>query len=255
MENKIPHVLLVEDDEINQLVACTFLKKWNVAVTIAKDGRQALNHIKTKAFQLVMMDLHMPEMDGDECTRQIRAMEDPYFREVPIILFSASGTFDSKQHARKMGMTDFMSKPFRQEDLREKLIAYIPLPDNDLRPLHIDFDVHTAGDPSFKKELLHLLVENIEEFRRSLDHSLTSGDASGFQRISHKVTSAFILLNDPELSVVFSQLKTCVSRNELKSTEFKRAAAEFKRIGLELTRSMQHEIESIEKNPAKIPIR
>jgi CheY-like chemotaxis protein len=248
METKNPNVLLVDDDEINQLVASTFLRKWNVDVTVAKDGGKALELIKKKDFQLIMMDLHMPEMDGEECTRRIRAMEDPYFRNIPIILFSASGAIDSIQHVRELGMTDFMSKPFRQEELKDKISAYIPLPDAGLRPLHIDFDVHAAGDPAFKTELLHLLIENLEELRRSLDLPLSSTEPSGFQKTSHKVTSAFTILNDPELSALFAQLKSLILTNNFASEDLQAAIRNYRRLAKELVRSMEHEIRSIENN-------
>jgi CheY-like chemotaxis protein len=248
METNNPTVLLVDDDEINQLVACTFLRKWNVDVTVAKDGGKALDLIKGKGFQLILMDLHMPEMDGEECTRRIRAIDDPYFRNIPIILFSASGDIDSDYKARDLGMTDFMSKPFRQEELKEKISAYITLPGTELRPLHIDFDAHAAGDPTFKMELLRLLGENIEELRRSLDLPLSSIDPAGFQKTSHKVTSAFAILNDAELSSVFAQLKSIISKGDLTSPDLEPAIASLKRIGRELIRSMEHQILSIDKN-------
>ena len=90
MEKKKLNVLLVDDDEINRQVACAFLEKWDIGVTIATDGKQALELVRAKSFKLVMMDLQMPEMDGYECTRLIRAMGDAYFTNLPIIVFSAS---------------------------------------------------------------------------------------------------------------------------------------------------------------------
>jgi CheY-like chemotaxis protein len=248
METQSPHVLLVDDDEINQLVATKFLKKWKVGVTVAKDGFRALELIKARGFQLVMMDLHMPEMDGEECARRIREIDDPYFKNIPIILFSASGAIDSLQSARKLGMTDFITKPFRQEELKEKISVYIPIAEDALRPLHIDFDAHTAGDPVFKLELLRLLIENIEELRRSFDLPLTSEDLDGFIKISHKVRSAFIILNDQQFSDSFDHLKSAVAKKDLTSPSTKKSILEIESIGKELIRSMQHEVRVLGKN-------
>jgi CheY-like chemotaxis protein len=248
METQSPHVLLVDDDEINQLVATKFLKKWKVRVTVAKEGRAALELIKTRGFQLILMDLHMPGMDGQECTRQIRTMSDPYFKNIPIILFSASGAIDSMQSASELGMTDFITKPFLQEELKEKISAYIPVGEDALRPLHIDFDAHTGGDPAFKLELLHLLIENIEELRRSFDLPLTSEDAHGFIKISHKVNSAFIILNDQELLGNFQQLRDMVGKKDPAASTTKKAISEIVRVGRELVRSMQNEIRILGRN-------
>jgi signal transduction histidine kinase/CheY-like chemotaxis protein/ligand-binding sensor domain-containing protein len=90
--SKGKHILLVEDNKVNQLVAVNFLKKWGMKTTIAQNGKEAVQLIKDKSFDLVLMDLQMPEMDGYEATRLIRAMDEPYFNEVPIIALSASVT-------------------------------------------------------------------------------------------------------------------------------------------------------------------
>ncbi|MEI9918126.1 MAG: response regulator [Bacteroidota bacterium] len=212
-------ILLVDDDEINRLVATTFLKKWDVKVTMATNGKEALDLISSKKFTMVMMDLHMPEMDGYECTSHIRAMEDEYFRNVPIIVFSASYTIDSKRKAMEYGMTDFMNKPFRHEELQEKIMTYSrpiapPDPvDSSYRTLKIDFDLHTDGDPVFKAELIQLLIENITELRQSLEAAIGKNDTQVFLKTCHKVYTAIAMLNDPEFTHVVDKI-----RNTMRST-------------------------------------
>jgi CheY-like chemotaxis protein len=253
METKDLRVLLADDDDINQLVACTFLRKWEIGATIAKDGNEALALVQRKGFHLIMMDLHMPGMDGAECTRRIREMKDPYFKNIPIILFSASGSIDSPEGARKLGMTDFMSKPFRQEELKAKLSLYLPLPVTKLRPLYIDFKVHTGDDPVFRLELLRLLVENLNELRRSVDLALTSGDILGFRSTSHKVASMFAIVNDKELDKAFVLVKHLMAAADLTAPALRQAVAGFERIANEVIRAMEHEIRtSQDPNPAQL---
>lgn len=211
------NILLVDDDEINRLVATTFLRKWNVGVTIATNGKEALSFIVSKKYQMVMMDLHMPEMDGYECTAKIREMEDPYFKDIPIIVFSASYTIDSKRKAAEFGMTDFMNKPFRHEELQEKITLYagaISLVENTpappvarLRALKIDFDLHTDGDPVFKTELVQLLMENLEELRASVATSIKQNDPQVFLKACHKVYTAIAMLNDSELTYIVDKIR------------------------------------------------
>jgi CheY-like chemotaxis protein len=122
---KNANVLLVEDNFINQKVAMAFLKMWGHNVTIACDGKEALTHIATKNFQVILMDLQMPGMDGYESTSIIRSMDDPYYKNIPIIAFSASSDFSSKEEAREFGMTDYISKPLMLEEFQNKIDQYI----------------------------------------------------------------------------------------------------------------------------------
>lgn len=220
---KAAEILLVDDDEINRLVATTFLKKWDVGVTIATNGVEALEHVVSKKFTMIMMDLHMPEMDGYECTSRIRAMEDQYFKTIPIIVFSASYTIDSKRKAAEYGMTDFMNKPFRHEELQEKIMTYSQpqAPSShsgNHRPLKIDFDLHTDGDPVFKAELIQLLMENIAELKQSLEVSIKQGDPTLFLKTCHKVYTAISMLDDPELTLIVDKIRNTM-RQPITSTD------------------------------------
>jgi CheY-like chemotaxis protein len=119
------NVLLVEDNQINQKIAGAFLRKWGYTVTVANDGREAVLLITSKNFQVVLMDLQMPEMDGYESTNLIRSMDDPYFKTIPIIAFSASCTISSREMARSFGMTDFINKPLMVEEFQHKIDMYL----------------------------------------------------------------------------------------------------------------------------------
>lgn len=249
-------ILLVDDDEINRLVATTFLRKWDVGVTLATNGIEALDLVRSKKYTMIMMDLHMPEMDGYECTSKIRAMEDDYFKNIPIIVFSASYTIDSKRKAMEYGMTDFMNKPFRHEELQEKIMMYAKpqtssntQPPKNLRPLKIDFDLHTDGDPVFKAELVQLLIENITELRQALSAALSKSDTQTFLKACHKVYTAVTMLNDPEFQQVVDAIRSKM-RQPIDSSD-KELLADAKildSIGDAVTRSLEYELDSMKKN-------
>ncbi|HEX7640684.1 MAG TPA: response regulator [Burkholderiaceae bacterium] len=110
------HILLAEDNEVNQRVAGTLLKKAGHRVTIAGDGRQAAELAARENFDVVLMDMHMPEMDGIEATRAIRALPAPA-SQVPIVALTAAGASSDIQTCLEAGMNYFLVKPFRMERL------------------------------------------------------------------------------------------------------------------------------------------
>jgi CheY-like chemotaxis protein len=248
-------ILLVDDDEINRLVATTFLKKWDIDVTIATNGKEALDLVASKKYKMIMMDLHMPEMDGYECTSKIRALEDPYFKNIPIIVFSASYTIDSKRKAAEYGMTDFMNKPFRHEELQEKIALYsrpegsVPQGASDHRPLKIDFDLHTDGDPVFKAELTQLLMENLVELRQAVDTALRQNDTQLFLKTCHKVYTAIAMLNESELTEVVDKLRNTMRQPiDPKDPGLLADVHIFNRLGEAITKALELELNSMKKN-------
>jgi PAS domain S-box-containing protein len=123
--NRQGKVLLVEDNPINQLVAQKFLIRWGLAVDCAKDGKEALRLIVNQDYHMILMDLQMPVMDGYEATKQIRQMQSAYFKNIPIIALTASAMSDTRNKVLEIGMNDFILKPFKPDDLRQKLEAYL----------------------------------------------------------------------------------------------------------------------------------
>jgi CheY-like chemotaxis protein len=203
------NILLVEDNKVNQVVACTLLRKWGMSVTVANDGMEALSLIKARNFNLILMDLQMPVMDGYEAVHNIRSFDDPYFKTVPIIAFSASSMIDSREKAITFGMTDCIQKPLCVEELKRKINIYAVT--NGMRersslPLAIDFDLHTDGDPAFKRELMVLLTDNMRELKQSLAASLKTNDATVFLKTCNKVSTTIEILNNRDLMETIEEL-------------------------------------------------
>ena len=119
-------VLLVEDNKINQKVAGNFLKKWGVATDIADNGAIAVQMVQEKAYDVVLMDLQMPVMDGIEATKKIRQLGGT-FLELPILALTASAVLEIKDHATASGLDDFITKPFKPNTLYEKILQYAPM--------------------------------------------------------------------------------------------------------------------------------
>lgn len=117
------HVLLAEDNQINQLVAIRSLAKRGHSVVIVTNGRDALEALEKENYDLVLMDIHMPEMDGIEGTAAIRQREKETGLHQPVIAFTASA---DRKECLDAGMDGHLSKPFRQQGLDEILEKYIP---------------------------------------------------------------------------------------------------------------------------------
>ncbi|MBS0309645.1 MAG: response regulator, partial [Proteobacteria bacterium] len=114
------HILLAEDNEVNQRVATLLLQKAGHRVHLARHGREAVEAVGQHAFDVVLMDMHMPEMDGLEAARVIRGMEGAAAR-IPIVALTAAGTDSDVQTCMDAGMNHFLTKPIRMDRLRSVL--------------------------------------------------------------------------------------------------------------------------------------
>ncbi len=114
-------ILIVEDNMMNIMVLRQFLERWGVKAEIAMNGREAIDRIKEAHFDAVLMDIHMPEMDGIEATIEIRKLPEERKRNVPIIALTAENEMQFRQRVYEVGMNDYIFKPFNPEDLKERL--------------------------------------------------------------------------------------------------------------------------------------
>lgn len=118
-------ILLVEDNLINQKVMMRYLEKWEIDVTVANNGVEAVALMQEETFHLVLMDLQMPDMDGYEATRQIRSLGDIKRRNIPVVALTAAALKEVKEKVFASGMNDYLTKPFNPSELRNKLEHYI----------------------------------------------------------------------------------------------------------------------------------
>lgn len=115
-------ILLVEDNKVNQFLANALLTSWKAKVDISEDGQDAIDRLKEKEYDLVLMDLQMPIMDGFEATEHIREV---LKSNIPIIGLSANALNGERERSMERGMNDYVSKPFQPEMLYEKIHGFI----------------------------------------------------------------------------------------------------------------------------------
>jgi len=118
-------VLVVEDNPVNRTIAVRLLAREGCEVDAVESGREAVEACASTEYDLILMDIQMPEMDGYEATRRIRALEGSQ-RRTPIIAVTASSVEDSRNRCLEAGMDDFLSKPFDADGLRRLLGRWAP---------------------------------------------------------------------------------------------------------------------------------
>ena len=144
-------VLLVEDNRVNQQVALELLRKTGVRVTLAENGREAIQMMDREDFDLVLMDIQMPEMDGLEATRLIRKLKNPTAATVPIIAMTAHGMGQHIQKSIDSGMNGHITKPVEPDALFSTLARWLGGSRSEIkgeRPARTDM-----GEPRFRHDL------------------------------------------------------------------------------------------------------
>jgi CheY-like chemotaxis protein len=122
-------LLLAEDNPVNQEVALGILQIEGFDVSVAKNGVEAVEAYSSSAFDVVLMDCHMPEMDGFEATRKIRELEKTsHLKRVPIIALTANAMQQDREECLNAGMDDHLSKPYSRLQMRETLARWVPDP-------------------------------------------------------------------------------------------------------------------------------
>ncbi len=118
-------ILVAEDNKINFFVANKFLAGWGVIVSHAEDGQLAIEKLEKEDFDLILMDLHMPIMDGIEATRVIRSSDDPRIKDIPIVALTAAIMSENHERMDQLKINDYVLKPFKPHDLFERIKKHI----------------------------------------------------------------------------------------------------------------------------------
>ena len=208
-------VLLAEDSVVNQKLALALLKKWGHSGTVANNGKEAVELATQETFDVVLMDVQMPELDGLEATRQIRRSEVGTDRHLPIIAMTAHAMKGDRELCIDAGMDDYVSKPVRPWQLINALSQFFA---EDARPVGVSREETTAavtqagGEPGSQQSysvdwsvalritqgdrdlLREIAVAFVEEGRivlADLKYALKKDDAPTAQRMAHTIKTNF----------------------------------------------------------------
>jgi hypothetical protein len=117
-------VLIAEDSSVIQNIARKVLEFQNFEIAAAKNGKQVLSSLSAEHFDIILMDINMPVMDGMECTREIRALADPSKANIPIIAITGNAKNYSAEDFKAAGINEYMPKPIDFDSLVELVKKY-----------------------------------------------------------------------------------------------------------------------------------
>ncbi len=208
-------VLLVEDNDFNAVIATEFLQLWGCQVARASNGLQALELLEGKGFDLVLMDLQMPVMDGYEAIEKIRDQTDRYYQDLPVIALTAAAMGDERDKVFQAGMNDFLTKPVNPGDLHAKLQGHLnktPLrPKKDLMTQISSKLEKNLGGSSDVDDYMGFFRDVLAEESEALTHAIANKDTSLIGAYAHKNKSSFRLVGLDEMANELQEIEKMIS--------------------------------------------
>ncbi len=211
------NILLVEDNTLNQILAQKVLTDWGWVVEIADNGLIAVEKIEKQSFDLVLMDIQLPEMDGYEATRYIREKMVPPKSAIPIIAMTAHAISGEEDKCYKVGMDGYISKPFNPQNLYQKILSVLNLNGNG-KP-HTNNNIldvmtnnnhrkHTDltyllklanGSDEFIAQMLSLFIEQTPDALGKMEKYLQEHDWELLSKVAHKMKPSIMFVGIKEL--------------------------------------------------------
>jgi CheY-like chemotaxis protein len=204
------HILLVEDNDINRLYAKSILKNWNCEVDIAENGLVAIEKVKNNNYDLVLMDVQMPVMDGYETTRAIRLMDLPK-RDTPIVALTANATKSDVEKCLASGMNDYLAKPFTPDDLHRKIVDDLKIKPKEREEKTTPAGIKRHGydlsylrsisndNEDFIKEMMQTFIQTIPGILQEMKTCLVEKNWERLSKLAHQIKPSFTLMGIHDL--------------------------------------------------------
>jgi CheY-like chemotaxis protein len=248
-------VLVAEDHPVNQLLIRRLLEKAGCRVTVANDGREALELVKARPFDVVLMDVQMPEMGGLESTRKIREYQGPLGLATPIVALTAHAHDSDRAICQDAGMNDYLAKPVNPPELYRVLSRFArsgPRPEPEIPAMaptpsaapaaadpppgtakpHFEraaFEESIGNDPPLFRKLLDLFFEIQPARMDDLAAQLAKGDADAGKRTAHTLVGSFRTMMMPVAGDLAHEIEARLKEGRLDeaSESFGRLKPEF----------------------------
>lgn len=226
------HLLLAEDNRVNQVVASRMLEKMGHSIVVASNGNEALTLLATQTFDLVLMDIQMPEMDGLTATRKIREAEAQSRSRTPIIAVTAHAMAGDRERCIDAGMDGYVTKPLNIRGLNEAIAAVLhggagtPAEYRETPEQYVaqgcapTWDIaqtleRLGGDEKLFHEVVDIFLSEGPEQVASLRHAVANGDSEGIERTAHSLKGELGYLGISQVSEQASELEGMGRRHDL----------------------------------------
>jgi len=217
-------VLLVEDNDINRLYATSILKNWECDFEIAENGYVAFEKTRSSVFDIILMDLQMPVMDGFEATKAIRKTDSPK-NKIPIIALTANATKKDIEKCMAAGMNDCIVKPFTPDELFSVMVKYSNKISKPIAALpaeaplsiatqHIDLSYlnkTSNGDQRFMREMVDAFLKTIPEIIAEINNHSLKKEWDKVGKAVHKIKPSLTLLSLSDLRNLAVQIEEMAS--------------------------------------------
>ncbi|WP_367154373.1 EAL domain-containing protein [Methylomonas sp. HYX-M1] len=219
-------VLIVEDNRASQIVASGMLERLGCEYEIANSGTEALEWLASKPFDVVLMDCHMPGMDGFEATRHIRLLASPIAR-IPIISMTANTQQGDSDLCKAAGMDDYLAKPIKLQPLKQKLLEWLPKRNaTTLAPpaTTYNFDIHALHQlreeigQNFNR-LVEVYLEDVPLQIEQLSAALAASDPVQVRQLAHNLKGASRNLGAIQLAAIARELEEAGEASNLAQGE------------------------------------
>ncbi len=202
------NILVAEDVPVNQLIAKHILEGWGHMVTIAENGIEVIKSLEKNNFDLVLMDIHMPEMNGLEATKIIRKLDDFKKANIPIIAVTAAAFEDEIQRYHEAGMNEYITKPYTEEKLFEVIKRVLDLNKQEQHPIYREieedgpepvaeklYDITSmeelgANDKNFIRQIVNIFISNTGPDLEKLETAVAAGNMQEIFQLSHRMKSS-----------------------------------------------------------------
>jgi signal transduction histidine kinase/CheY-like chemotaxis protein/HPt (histidine-containing phosphotransfer) domain-containing protein len=231
-------ILVVEDGHVNQLVSSRMLEKRGHLVTLASSGEEALDFFRSNTFDAILMDVHMPGMNGLEATARIRQIEQAQGGHVPIIAMTASAMKGDRELCLAAGMDDYISKPLRSIELYQVVEQFVhhatlPTPARAVvksEPVPVrapsegpPFDAvafrESAGDDKLMRKLIAIFPEDSQKYIRKAEKALAAGKAQPLYEAAHSLKGMLGVYAAPKAFRLSSELYEYAHAGDLKGAQ------------------------------------
>jgi len=208
-------VLIAEDNEINQSLVAHLFSEWGLDYDITRNGREAIEKLKEKTYDLIFMDIQMPEMDGYTATREIRNV---LGLETPIVAMTANALAGEKEKCLGYGMNDYLSKPIREKEMYELICRFIASPltypekeavaATGFRYIRLQYMQEVSGgDKTYEKNVTGQFIEAVPEELAAINTAWSARRTEDVRRLAHNMRTTLSVMGlhetlQPELDAL-----------------------------------------------------